>query len=112
MALLSTQVISQAGMQPSFQAASSGGDQWEPASDVFLAAKNGSGSQITVTVVTTALAYQQPISNIAIPVPAGAEVWFGPFDPGEVVQAGTNLASLTYSSATGLTIAAIQAPSA
>ena len=106
-----TQVISQAGLSPAFQAASSSGDQYAPGASTFLAAKNGSGSQITVTVVTTATAFGQPISNIAVPVPAGAEVWFGPYDPGEVAQSGSTLANLTYSAVTNLTIAAIQCPS-
>jgi len=112
MSLIQTQAITAAGLTPSFQAASSGGDQWEPASNVFLAAKNASDAQITITVATTAVAYGQPISNVAVPIPAGGEVWFGPYDPGMVAQPGTNLADLTYSSVSGLTIAAVSCPSA
>lgn len=111
MALLQTQTIAQAGLTPALQAASSSGDTWEPATTTFLAFKNGSGSQITVTVQTTASFYGQPLSNVAIPIPAGAEVWAGPFDPGQVRQQGSNLAGLTYSSVTGLTVAAISCPS-
>lgn len=110
MALIQTQPLIQAGLTPAFQAASAGGDNWEPSGTTFLAAKNGSMAQITVTVATTASIYGQPISNIAVPVPAGAEVWFGPFDPGEVAQPGTNLGSLTYSAVTSLTIAAVSCP--
>ena len=112
MALIPTQTISQGGLQPSLQAASSGGDTYQPSSSTFLQIKNGSGSQITVTVVTTATAYGQPISNIALAVPAGAEVFAGPFDPGEVQQPGSTLANLTYSAVTSLTIAAISCPPA
>ena len=108
MALLATQTISRAGLTPALQAASSGGDSWEPSSTTFLVAKNGSASSITVTVATTATAFGQPISNVAVPVAAGAEVWFGPFDPGMVAQSGTNLGNLTYSAVTSLTIAAVQ----
>lgn len=110
MATLLTQTIQQAGLTPSFQAASSGGDSWTPATTTFLAVKNGSGSPITVTIATTATIYGQPISNIAIPVAAGAEVWFGPFDPGEVAQPGLGLGNLTYSAVTSVTIAAISCP--
>lgn len=111
MALLTTQAIGAAGLAPAFQAASAGGDSWAPTSSTFIAAKNGSGAQITITVVTTATAFGQPISNVAVPIPAGGEVWFGPFDPGMVAQPGSTLADLTYSGVTSLTIAAIQCPS-
>lgn len=111
MALIQTQDITQAGLTPAFQAASSSGDTWEPSTSTFLAFKNASGAQITVTVVVTATLYGQPLSNVAIPVPAGAEVWAGPFDPGQVRQQGSNLAGLSYSSVTGLTVAAISCPS-
>lgn len=110
MALIQTQTISQAGLSPALQAASVGGDQWQPSTTTFLQFKNGSGAQITVTVATVATIYGQPISNIAIPVSAGGEVFAGPFDPGEVAQAGTGLANLSYSATTGLTVAAISAP--
>lgn len=98
-------------MQPAYQAASAGGDSWQPSSNTFLAAKNGSGASITITVTTTATIYGQPISNIAIVVPSGAEVFFGPFDPGEVTQPGSGLGNLTYSAVTSLTVAAVRCPS-
>ena len=110
MALIQTQAITTAGLTPAFQAASAGGDTWEPTSSTFLAFKNGSGAQITVTVPTTATFFGQPISNIAIPVPAGAEVWAGPFDPGMVQAATSNTASLTYSASAGLSVAAVSCP--
>lgn len=98
-------------MQPAYQSASSGGDEWQPSSNTFLVFRNGSGSQITVTVVTTAALFGQPIGNVAIAVPAGAELFAGPFDPGEVAQPGSGLANLTYSAVTSLTVAAVQCPS-
>lgn len=107
MATLITQPISQAGLQPSYQAASSGGDQYTPSSVTFLALKNGSGSPITLTVATTATIYGQPIGNIAISIPSSSEVFCGPFDPGEVQQSGSSLANLTYSGVTNLSIAAV-----
>jgi hypothetical protein len=110
--LIQTQTITQAGLTPAFQAASAGGDSWAAASTTFLAFKNASGAQITVTIVTTASFFGQPISNVAIPVPAGAEVSAGPFDPGMVQQAGSNLANVTYSATSGLTVAAISCPAA
>jgi hypothetical protein len=110
MAVLITQTVTTSGLTPAYQAASSGGDQWEPSSTTFLAFKNGSGAAITVTVATTATAYGQPISNVAISVPASSEVFAGPFDPGMVQQPGSSLANLSYSSTTSLTVAAINCP--
>jgi hypothetical protein len=112
MAILVTQKTSASGLTPSFQAASSGGDQYEPASDTILYFKNGSGSPITVTVVTTASIYGQPISNVSVTVPANGEILAGPYDPGMVAQSGSSLANLTYSGVTSLTVAVIQCPSA
>ncbi|MHB1950159.1 MAG: hypothetical protein ACYCQK_01640 [Acidiferrobacteraceae bacterium] len=110
MALLTTQTITRAGLTPSFAAASSGGDQWAPTSTTFLAFKNGSGAAITVTITTTAVFYGQPLSNVSITVDAGAELWAGPFDPGMVQAAGSDTASMTYSSATSLSVAAVSCP--
>lgn len=112
MSILLTQRISQAGLAPAYQAASAGGDQYTPSSTTFLALKNGSGSQITLTVVTTASAFGQPIGNIAVPIPANAEVFCGPFDPGEVQQPGSSLANISYSGVSSLTVAAISCPPA
>ena len=50
----------------------------------FLFVKNGDSAQHTVTIHTTATIYGQPISNIAVPVPAGQEMMLGPYDPAEV----------------------------
>ena len=112
MALLTTQTISQAGIQPALQAASSGGDQYQPGANVFLLVKNGDSVQHTLTVHTTATVYGQPISNIAIPLPSGSETYCGPYDPGEVAQPGSTLANLTYDAVTNVTIAVIACPSA
>jgi hypothetical protein len=109
---LQTQKITQAGLSPAYQAASSGGDSYTPSSTTFLAFKNGSGAQITVTIDTTASLYGQPIGNVAVAVAAGAEVFAGPFDPGMVQQPNSSLANMTYSSTSNLTVAAISCPAA
>ena len=95
MAVLLTQPIAQSGLQPAYQAAAVGGDQYTPSSITFLAFKNGSGAPITVTVVTNASLFGQPISNVAVAVAAGAEVFCGPWDPAMVQQTGSSLANLT-----------------
>lgn len=108
MAQLTTQTIEQAGLVPSLQAASSGGDTWEPTSTTFLMVKNADSASHTVTIVTTAEAFGQPVADIAVAVAAGTTVLFGPYDPGEVGQPSTGLASITYSAVTSVTIAAVQ----
>lgn len=112
MATIATQSTSASGLTPSFQAASSLGDIYEPASNTILYFKNGSGSPITVTVVTTASIFGQPISNVSVVVPASGEILAGPYDPGMVAQPGSSYANLTYSGVTNLSVAAIQCPSA
>ena len=110
--VLQSQKIISGGLSPAYQAATSGGDQYTPSATTFLAFKNGSGSQITVSVVTTASLYGQPIGNVAVVVPAGAEVFAGPYDPGMVQQPGSSLANVTYSGVSNLTVAAISCPAA
>lgn len=110
MALISTQTVTSAGLTPSLQACAAGGDTYSPSATTMLYIKNGDTVQHTVTVHTTATAYGQPISNVAIPVPAGSEIMAGPFDPGEVANPATTLASLTYDAVTSMTVAAISVP--
>jgi hypothetical protein len=111
-ALIQTQAVTAAGLTPALSAASPSGDQWQPASSTWLYFKNGGSAAVTVTVLTTATIYGQPISNLAIVVGAGSEVMCGPYDPGMVAQPGSNLGSLMYSSAAGLMVAAISSPPA
>lgn len=112
MSQLATQTVTAAGMSPSLQACTSGGDTYSPSATTMLLIKNGDSAQHTVTVHTTFSAYGQPISNVAIPVPAGSEVMAGPFDPGMVANPQTTLATVTYDAVTSLTIAAISVPAA
>lgn len=112
MSQIATQTVTQAGLSPSLQACSSGGDTYSPSATTFLYVKNGDSAQHTVTVHTTFSAYGQPISNVAVPVPAGAEMMLGPFDPGMVADPETTLATVTYDAVTSMTIAAINCPAA
>lgn len=112
MSLIATQTVTQAGLSPSLQACSSDGDTYAPSATTFLYVKNGDTAQHTVTVHTTATAYGQPISNVAVPIPAGTEMMFGPFDPGMVANPETTLATITYDAVTSMTVAAINCPAA
>lgn len=108
--LIATQTVTKAGLSPSLQACSAGGDTYSPSATTTLYIKNGDSEQHTVTVHTTATIYGQPISNVAIVIPAGGEVMAGPFDPGMVADPSTTLATVTYDAVTSMTIAAINSP--
>lgn len=111
MSQIVTQTVTLAGLAPSLQACSSS-DTYAPSATTFLYVKNGDTVQHTVTVHTTASLYGQPISNVAIPVPAGSEIMAGPFDPGMVASPETTLATVTYDAVTSMSIAAINCPAA
>jgi hypothetical protein len=107
MALLTTQSITPNGIVPVLSEATAGGDTWQPSSTTFLAVKNGDAAAHTVTVVTTAISYGQPVADVAVTVQPGTQVFLGPFDAGMVANSGTGLGSITYDSVTSVTVGAL-----
>jgi hypothetical protein len=107
MALLATQQIQITGPAITLVAAAGGGDTVTPSDRTFLWVKNGSGSPITVTVVTPGTYYGQAIADVPISVPATTgERMIGPLD---FRLADTNqVVSITYSGVTSLTVAAVR----
>ena len=108
MALLTTQTIALAGLEPSYAAAAEAGDTYtdDGSNRIFVHAKNGSGGPITVTIasqVTPAASSGTAAANLAVVVPAGEERMVGPV-PRPFVAASTNLVAMTYSSHTSLTV--------
>ncbi|MGI5232862.1 hypothetical protein [Actinoallomurus sp. CA-142502] len=104
---LPTQVIGQTGTAIIFGNANSGGDQCVTGADVKLLVKNGSGSSITVTLVTPGtvdgdLAIADRQMTVAAGATNGIPVTDRYRDP------ATGLASITYSSATTVTVAVIR----
>src|SRR5450755_3426935 len=108
MATLATQTLSQSGLVPTLTACSGGGDTFPPTNSTFLYVKNGDASPHTITIITTLTVFGQAVSDIAVPIAAGAICLLGPYDPGEVGASGTGLASVTYSAVTSMQIAVIQ----
>lgn len=109
MATLSVQAIGSAGLDPTYAAASGGGDKLKPGRTTFLHVINGGGSSITVTLVAPGnyygtVANPDPTYTVGasgemmIPVPAS------PF----ANSADSGLASVTYSGVTSVTVAAIR----
>lgn len=71
MAIRDPQVPNIAGVTPTYNAASAGGDKVLPGTLVLV--KNANASPTTLTIVTPGTAYGQAISDATITVNAGAE---------------------------------------
>lgn len=109
MAVLTVQQVALAGLNPSYAAASAGGDSFPNDGKIVLHVKNTNGAARTVTVVS-----QRPASpglapsNNGVSVPATTgERLIGPLDPTVWNDANGNV-QITYSAETGVTIACIR----
>lgn len=71
----------------------------------FLWVKNTGGVSRTVTVTVPGTSFSQPLPDVAINVPAGTETLIGPLPPGLGA-----LVSVNYSSAAGISAAAVRLP--
>ena len=107
MATLTPQVITQAGVTPSYAACTGGGDAAACGPDTFVHVKNGSGGSLTVTLAIPAgvssfanVAY----TSTAVAIGAGTERMIGPLLPQLYQDPVTGLCTITYSGVTSLTI--------
>lgn len=108
MATLTAQVITRAGVGPTYTACNGGGDAAPCNADNFLHVKNGSGGALTVTLAIPAgvsVFGQVGYTNTAVSVPAGSERMIGPLQPQIYQDPTTGLVTITYSGVTSLTIA-------
>jgi hypothetical protein len=112
MATLAVQQVLVAGIVPTYAAVGGGGDKVPTGGGVFLHVKNGDGSPTTVTIddPTTrdpgaATAFNP---DAAITIAAGAEKMIGPIGDRFADPSDANLADITYSNATAITIAALR----
>ena len=104
MATLTVQNTSLAGITPSWVAAAEAGDEFLNTGDCYVEAKNGSGSEITVTVQTPAKIEGIDIAEITVAVPATTGVKrFGTFDPA-IFNESTGRVVMTYSAHADLTV--------
>jgi hypothetical protein len=107
MALLSTQVIGQAGTVVAFSAAAGGGDTCATGADVKLLVNNGSGSAITVTIATPGVIDGDlAIADRAVSVGAGVIKAIPVYDRYRDPVSG--VASVSYSATTTVTVAVIR----
>ena len=107
MATVQSERIQIDGTQPTYNAASGGGDKVAPGDDVHLHVKNGDASEHTVTIVTPGTVAGQAIGDVAVAVPAGEEVFIGPL-VARHFEGDDGLVSITWSATTGMTFAAIR----
>ncbi len=106
MAVLSVQQIGRSGLNPSYAAAAGGGDTVPNDARTFLHVKNGSVSEITLTIQTPNTVDGLAVTDRTVAIPASGERMIGPF-PTDYY--GSTL-TLTYSDVTTLTIAAVRLP--
>lgn len=108
MAALTAQRVATGGTSPTYTAAAAGGDTAPVGTNLLLHVINGSGSSITVTVVTPGTADGLAIADTAKAVAAGASG----FVPLRSVYRDpvSGRAAITYSAVTTVTVAVLQLP--
>ncbi len=109
MATLTVQQIANTGLEPTYAAASAGGDVFEFTADAFIHVKNGDASSHTVSVVSqySATPGIAP-ADIDVAIPSGEERMIGPFKRDFFENSATGEVELTYDAVTSVTIAALR----
>lgn len=104
MALLTPQTIGYAGTNPAYSAVNAS-DTFVPGNDVFLHVKNTNGATRDITIATTGTGVGGlAIADVVVTIAAttGDEM-IGPFPYQHFADPSTGVATVTYSSATGVT---------
>jgi hypothetical protein len=108
MATLTTQVVSLAGLAPTYGAAAAS-TKMVCGERTFLHVKNTAGSSMTVTLSSTAKVRGQAAADVVVTVPATTgDVMIGPITSDLFAGASDGLASVGYSSTTSVTVAAVR----
>ncbi len=112
MAELTVQQISEDGGAATYVSAAGGGDTADNNGNMFLHIKNGSGSEITVTITALTTSVDSGMygdltkANASIAIAASGEAFIGGFAPAAFNDGNSEIA-ITYSGVTSLTIAAL-----
>lgn len=104
---LSVQQIDRTGLTPSFSAANSDGSYVANDGKVFIEVKNSDTSDHTVTIATPNQVDGLAIADLTVTVPASGDKMIGPFPP-SVYNNSSGYITVTYSSVTGMTVAAFR----
>ncbi len=108
MALLTAQVVSRAGLTPTYSAAAASttvacGDR------TFLHVKNTNGSSMTVTLTATGSVEGQLATDLVVTVPATTgDKMIGPIPAALFAGSVDGTCAVTYSSTTSVTVAALR----
>lgn len=108
MAALTTQVITRAGLTPSFTAANSS-ETCATGETTFLVVKTG-GTGTTVTLTTPGTVEGQAIADVAVTLSTNTEKWIGPITRnffGDPATTPAYRCNIGYSSVTTVTAAVI-----
>ena len=103
MAVLTVQQVVRAGLEPVFVAAAGGGDEFVNTGTEYLEVVNGSGADVTVTIVTPNTVDGLAVTDRAVVVTAGERRKIGPF-PTSIYNNSNSKVNVTYSSATSVTV--------
>jgi len=109
MATLTTQVLTRAGVGPTYAAATGGGDAMTCGADNFLHIKNGAGATMTVTLAIPSGSSGYPnvaYTSTAVAVPNAGERMIGPIQAPIYQDPTTGLCTITYSTTASVTVGA------
>lgn len=106
MAQLTVQKFSLTGVVPVYNAAALAGDTFYNNGRTFLHIKNGSASEVTVTIDSKTLSNYGTDVDIIVSIPAGTEKILGTFDPSRFDNQ-SGIANITYNSVTSVTLSLI-----
>jgi hypothetical protein len=109
MADLTVQSIVLAGLDPSYDPASPGGDQFINDGKTYVHIKNGGAGAIVATFDSVAPCDQGFDHNEAVSIPAGAERKIAPFGKPRFNNTSGKVA-ITYDDVTSVTIGAFKMP--
>lgn len=110
MSVLTAQQVDLDGLDPSYQAAEAGGDEFTPDEDgrLFLHVKNGGASSIDVTIATPTKTGGLDVSDQTVSVPAGGERMIKPAQR-HLIEASDGNADISYTDVTSVTVALFRA---
>lgn len=106
MAALTINLMSTAGLDPSFEEATAAGDTFVNNGRTFIAVANGSGGSINVTFDSQTACSQGTDHDVVVAVPDGDTIRIGPF-PMDRFNNSAGSVELTYSDDTSVTVAVI-----